>query len=278
MGFELAKEIKVAVVGKWKGHHAGPFEISQTDLEQMIENFKNSGLSIPIDYEHESLENKKAPAIGWVDELYIKNNALFALPKWNDEARELIKNKQYKYISPVFMFNSVDRVSGKGIGTTLQSIALTNTPFLTELGEISCKENQFNKGDKMSQNAKVANSDGQTNELQEKLAELEVQNAELVKENEELKTKVAELEAKISELEGENAEELVENSIKQGLVANSQKPWALNYAKSNRAGFKEYLNTLKNTDITKQNNTYANSNKPKPKKDLAKMIAGVKDE
>lgn len=278
MGFELAKEIKVAVIGKWKGHSAGAFEISQADLEQMIENFKNRGLSIPIDYEHESLENRKAPAIGWVDELYIKDNALYALPKWNDEARELIKNKQYKYISPVFVFNSKDAVSGKGIGTTLQSIALTNTPFLTELGEISCKENQFNKGDKMSQNAKVPNSDGQTNELQEKLAELEAQNAELVKENEELKTKVAELEAKISELEGENAEELVENSIKQGLVANSQKPWALNYAKSNRAGFKEYLNTLSKADITKQNNTYANSNKPKPKKDLAKMIAGVKDE
>lgn len=276
MRFELAKEIKVAVIGKWKGHHAGQFEIDQTDLEQMVDNFKHSGLSIPIDYEHESLENKKAPAIGWVDKLYIKDNALYALPKWNDEARELIKNKQYKYISPVFVFNSKDAVSGKGIGTTLQSIALTNTPFLAELGEISLKNliKNHNKGENMEleelQKAKT--------ELEAKLNELQSTNAELVKENEELKTKVAELEAKISELEGENAEELVENSIKQGLVANSQKPWALNYAKSNRAGFKEYLNTLSKADITKQNNTYANSNKPKPKKDLAKMIAGVKDE
>lgn len=276
MSFELAKEIKVAVIGKWRGHLAGAFEISQTDLEQMIENFKNRGLSIPIDYEHESLENKKAPAIGWVDELYIKDNALFAVPKWNDEARELIKNKQYKYISPVFMFNSVDSVSGKGIGTTLQSIALTNTPFLTELGEISLKNliKNHNKGESMD----LVELQKANEELEAKLNELQGQNAELVKENEELKTKVAELEAKISELEGENAEEMVENSIKQGLVANSQKVWALNYAKSNRSGFKEYLNTLKSSDITKQNNTYANSNKPKPKKDLAKMIAGVKDE
>lgn len=277
MSFELAKEIKVAVIGKWKGHSAGAFEISQADLEQMIENFKNRGLSIPIDYEHESLKNQKAPAIGWVDELYIKDNALYALPKWCDEARELIKNKQYKYISPVFMFNSIDAVSGKGIGTTLQSIALTNTPFLAELGEISLKnliKNNFNKGENMElEELQKANV-----ELEAKLNELSSTNAELVKENEELKTKVAELEAKVSELEGENAEELVENSINQGLVANSQKPWALNYAKSNRAGFKEYLNTLKNTDITKQNNMFPNSNKPKLKKDLVKMIAGVKDE
>lgn len=281
--FELGKPLKVATIGSWKGHRAGSFDISLTDMEQMITNFKNRGLKVPIDFEHESLENKKAPAIGWVEELYIQNKELFAKVSWSEEAKELIKNGQYRYISPVYEFNSIDSVSGKGIGTTLHSIALTNTPFLSSLGEIPLKKikNNFNKGEKMEDDKKVTNS-GQTNELsnelQEKLAELEAQNAELVKENEELKIKVAELEAKISELEGENAEELVENSIKQGLVANSQKPWALNYAKSNRAGFKEYLNTLNKADITKQNNTYANSNKPKPKKDLAKMIAGVKDE
>lgn len=270
MGFELAKEIKVAVIGKWKGHHAGAFEISQTDLEQMVENFKNRGLSIPIDFEHESLENKKAPAIGWVDELYIKDNALYALPKWNDEARKLIKNKQYKYISPVFVFNSKDAVSGKGIGTTLQSIALTNTPFLAELGEISLKNliKNHNKGESMDlvelQKAKT--------ELEAKLNELSSTNAELVKENEELKTKVVELEAKISELEGENAEELVENSIKQGLIANSQKKWALNYAKKDRVEFREYLNTLKSSDITKQNNQFANSNKGATKVNVVSMM------
>lgn len=269
MSFELAKEIKVAVIGKWKGHHAGQFEIDQTDLEQMIENFKNRGLSIPIDYEHESLENKKAPAIGWVDELYIKDNALYALPKWNDEARELIANKQYKYISPVFMFNSVDRVSGKGIGTTLQSIALTNTPFLTELGEISLKNliKNHNKGESMElEELQKANE-----ELEAKLNELQNTNAELEAKNEELEAKIAELEAKLSELEGESVAELVENSIRQGLIANSQKAWAINYAKKDMKEFRVFLNLQKKNTNALQNNLFANK-QGSQKFDIAKMM------
>ncbi|MBZ7976903.1 phage protease [Campylobacter sp. RM12637] len=274
--FELGKPLKVATIGSWKGHRAGSFDISLTDMEQMITNFKNRGLKVPIDFEHESLENKKAPAIGWVEELYIQNKELFAKVSWSEEAKELIKDGKYRYISPVYEFNSIDGVSGKGIGTTLHSIALTNTPFLSGLGEIPLKKikNNFNKGENMDlealqqENERVVQENEQ---LKQSLEDLQNTNAELEAKNEELETKIAELEAKLSELEGESVAELVENSIRQGLIANSQKAWAINYAKKDMKEFRVFLNLQKKNTNALQNNLFANK-QGSQKFDIAKMM------
>ena len=62
-------EVKIAVVGSWKGHSAGPFELTLQDLEEIKTNFDNSTIDIVSDFEHASLWNEKAPATGWVKDL-----------------------------------------------------------------------------------------------------------------------------------------------------------------------------------------------------------------
>ncbi|GML74329.1 hypothetical protein B10628_20150 [Campylobacter jejuni] len=74
-----------------------------------------------IDYEHQSLKNEKAPAAGWIKELYLENDALMAKAEFNEEAKKYIANKQYHYLSPVFGVNSKDNKSGELVRAKLHS-------------------------------------------------------------------------------------------------------------------------------------------------------------
>ena len=53
-----------------------------------------------------------------------------------ERARDLIKNREYRYVSAAFAKEYPDRKTGEPQGLTLTSVALTNQPFLDELPEI----------------------------------------------------------------------------------------------------------------------------------------------
>ena len=87
---------EVAKIGKWKGHLNGKFELSLNDLKQILQNFKNQGLDIVVDYEHQTLSGDKAPASGWIKYpkgLKVEGNTLYAKIVWTKEAKKSIKNK-----------------------------------------------------------------------------------------------------------------------------------------------------------------------------------------
>ncbi|MEE6538225.1 phage protease, partial [Campylobacter jejuni] len=49
---------------------------------------ENNLKGFDIDYEHQSLKNEKAPAAGWIKELYLENDALMAKAEFNEEAKK----------------------------------------------------------------------------------------------------------------------------------------------------------------------------------------------
>ena len=52
---------------------------------------------------------------------------------WTTEAAGAIARREYRYLSPVFRFDRPDRLTGAPVPLQMHSVALTNTPFLTEL-------------------------------------------------------------------------------------------------------------------------------------------------
>lgn len=58
-------------------------------------------------------------------------------------ARQLIKNREYRYVSAAFAKDYPDRQTGESQGLTLTSVALTNQPFLDELPEIWLSVNEI---------------------------------------------------------------------------------------------------------------------------------------
>ncbi|EAK1698932.1 hypothetical protein CW562_03835 [Campylobacter jejuni] len=236
------KPLKVAIVGEWKGHHNGSFKVCKEDLQSMMDYFKNKKIDLVIDYEHQSLKNEKAPAAGWIKDLYIENDALMAKAEFNEEAKKYIANKQYRYLSPAFEFNSKDNKSGGLVRAKIHSVALTNTPFIDELGELIANKNQI-KGETMDEKIK---------ELESQIVALKNEKDVLFKENETLKKQNEDDQKAL-------ADALVNQALNDRKIANSQKEWAMTYACKDLQGFKDFLQSS-NLNQVPQNNMFANKN------------------
>ena len=89
-----------------------------------------------LDYEHQTLRAAKngqpAPASGWFKKLeWREGEGLFAIGvDWTAVAASWITGKEYRFISPVFLYDTDGRV------TTILHAALTNTPALDDMDEV----------------------------------------------------------------------------------------------------------------------------------------------
>jgi phage I-like protein len=52
---------------------------------------------------------------------------------WTSEAASAIGRREFRYVSPVLQFDCPDRLTGESVPMVVHSLALTNTPFMTEL-------------------------------------------------------------------------------------------------------------------------------------------------
>lgn len=146
----------------------GNFVVDDTSVDLIIRTFKKRGLDIVIDYEHQSVSDDMAIASGWIKELLVEDDCLVGLAEWTEQAKEQIKNKQYKYLSPtVFLKNNR--------AVRLHSVALTNTPAIDNMYPLflSDKANGDNKMDiKKILKALGLDENATEEELLNKIAEL----------------------------------------------------------------------------------------------------------
>jgi len=164
--------LPILVTGSWvKGGHEVSF--TRDDLETAAANFyKLANHDLNVDYDHacEDLERaagEPTPSAGRIVALdepeefergngesgvgNRENQPLAShsqLPNSNSRwilygryeptarARQLIKEREYRYVSAAFARDYPDRKTGSSQGLTLTSVALTNQPFLDELPEI----------------------------------------------------------------------------------------------------------------------------------------------
>ncbi len=89
---------------------------------------RNGGVDMVFDYEHQTQHaernGQEAPAAGWIKELRARAGAIWARVEWTAHARERIKAREYRYVSPVF------RHTRAGVVTAIEHAALTNNPAL----------------------------------------------------------------------------------------------------------------------------------------------------
>lgn len=103
----------------------GEFDVDTESFESMKAKIEKHGVDLVVDYEHQTLGGVQAPAAGWVKELILDAGNIKARIEWTPKALEYLKNREYRYISPVI---TVRKSDGKAVG--LHSIALTNTPAI----------------------------------------------------------------------------------------------------------------------------------------------------
>jgi phage I-like protein len=107
---------------------------SNDDSAQVVANTieYNTGRDIVVDYEHATdkaaSRGQPAPAAGWINQLEVRDAAIWGKVSWNATARAMISSKEYRYISPVFLHT---KATDGGKVLVILRAALTNDPNLS---------------------------------------------------------------------------------------------------------------------------------------------------
>lgn len=121
----VPEEIKILPLGTVHNVHQD-FLVDEESCQAIINQFKNRKIDLVIDYEHQTLLNVQAPAGGWIKEIRKGKDALIAKVEWTPKAQEYLRNKEYRYLSPVVNVRKSD-----GRAVSISSVALTNIPAIT---------------------------------------------------------------------------------------------------------------------------------------------------
>lgn len=112
-----ATEFRLFKFGVNKAFHFGngdeEINFDQKDAQRFKDKFDEAGVDLLIDFNHKSLDpeasNMERRAAGWIKGLEIRDDGLYASPvEWIDDTYEMIKQKQYKYISPSYSLDYED--------------------------------------------------------------------------------------------------------------------------------------------------------------------------
>ena len=109
----------------------GNFLVDEKSFSMMKEYMDCRGIDIVIDYEHQTLKNIQAPAGGWIRKLILKNDGVYAEVEWTERAKSYLRNREYRYLSPVVQIRKSDRRVSR-----IHSVALTNAPAINGMKPI----------------------------------------------------------------------------------------------------------------------------------------------
>jgi phage I-like protein len=111
-----------------------PFEVNPESLADIVQAFGARGTDLVIDYEHQSLKGGQAPAAGWIKDLEVREDGLWAQVEWTGKAEEYLKRREYRYFSPVLRIDPDSRHPQE-----LMNVALTNVPAIKGLSPLVAK-------------------------------------------------------------------------------------------------------------------------------------------
>lgn len=258
----------------------GEFDVDDESFALMKARIEKHGVDLVVDYEHQTLEGVQAPAAGWVKELILGDDDIKARVNWTPRATEYLKNREYRYLSPVV---TVRRSDGKAV--RLHSIALTNTPAIEGMTPLVNKSDP--EGGQTPMNELLKTLAGllglDENATEEQLVEAvtalrdaapkkpsdepggddaivankvvcEMLGLKAGAPTEEVTAKIAglqagpnidpnladEVKALKAQLADRDADEAVELALKAGKITPAQKGWAKSYALSDPKGFESF--------------------------------------
>lgn len=100
-----------------------------TSAEKVIEKSLSLGRDIVIDFEHQTdkaaANGQPAPAAGWIKQLEARSDGIWGRVEWTARAAEMLKNREYRYISPTFAHSKSGEV------LAILRAGLTNDPALS---------------------------------------------------------------------------------------------------------------------------------------------------
>lgn len=254
-----------------------PYLCDEQSFDAVMNEFAAQKNDMVIDYEHQTMAEPpvEAPASGWIKQLINKGkDGIWAVVEWTKRAQEMIANKEYRYISPVFLRRKTD-----GRIVKLLNVALTNQPNIDGMVPLTNKQftdRQSHKEESKMKKllallglAETATEDeavvainklidaGKAHETVVSVNKAAIEALGLKPEataseitgtimamkqahgqHGDLAGKVAELQHKLVARDAQDAVDLAVNS---GKITPAMKDWALDLAKKDLAGFQVFV-------------------------------------
>lgn len=266
----VPEEIQVIPYGVEIDTPKGKFTLDDASAALVVSAFNSVKNQMVIDYEHQTLAGTEAPAAGWITKLIDKGrDGIWAAVNWTEKAKQYLINKEYKYVSPVFL----KRISDNRV-IRLINVALTNQPNIDGMVPLINKAGIINenKEDKkmfkelfkllgLAETATEADAITAVNKLKEPVTivanksvltvlglaegatEAEVTGTIMaMKQSHDQVGKLAtELANVKTSLAARDAAEVVALAMKDGKVSPAMKDWADKYAKDDLEGFKVFV-------------------------------------
>jgi phage I-like protein len=253
-------------------------ELDPESLATLVRAFRSRGVDLVIDYEHQSLQGRQAPAAGWIKDLEARGDGLWARVEWTPQAREYLRNREYRYFSPVLQLDPETRKP-----RALMQVGLTNVPAIKRLPPLVAKweagappgekeaaavprqvpkEEKIRKGEEVEKLKLIMGLPPDANDqevwakilevFQNLLATLKLpeeatasQLLEAVKalqlEADRLQGVEEELRQLKSRVAADTTTQAVEEAMKAGKIAPAQKSWALEYYRQDPGGFQTFV-------------------------------------
>lgn len=113
-GGTVPDTVQLLPPGSFKARDGRAFRID--DPQALIARFTADAVDKPVDYEHQEDDparrgNGPVPAAGWIKSIfYDARSGFWAKVDWTARARDLIANREYRYLSPVFTHDANGRI------------------------------------------------------------------------------------------------------------------------------------------------------------------------
>lgn len=220
------------------GYHETPkgaFLLSGKAADLVVADFSKRGTDMVIDYEHQSLTGDEAPAAGWIKELFNRGaDGVWARVQWTARAAEYLRNREYKYLSPVFLRDNSD-----GAVQRLVNAALTNTPAICGMVPLVMKDGAGSSASGHEEEGSPLSGIASALGLAESadIAEMLGAIAALKQGFDAYGAIKSELDGLKDDLRRREASEMVAVAMKEGKVTPAQRDWAMKYAEDDPAGF-----------------------------------------
>lgn len=134
---EASPQIEILKTGAYNTGCIGDTRIyTDSHLNQIIQNFtKKIGTTSDNKILMKAEHYGSSEAMGWITGIEKNGDTLFASIEWTDKGKEVINNKEYRFVS-VELAKIFSGNDGKIYNDVLTAVALTNQPVITDLKAI----------------------------------------------------------------------------------------------------------------------------------------------
>ena len=235
--------------------------------------FQSAGIDLPIDYDHandrpEFKTGGPVPAAGWIKELKADDTGLWGRVEWTATAAELISNREYRFLSPSFLYaektGAIARLKGAGLvhHPNLHLTALnsqentmpapqvdapqTNTPTIATLAGFLGLPSTATPMHVLRAVLDLFKATPAAADLSATMAELVpgvAPDPAKFLPVETVRAMLSERNLTLATMSEARATEKVSEAMRSGFLSPAMKPWALALCRSDEASFDTFLQT-----------------------------------